>query len=208
LPPIPWDADVVRALVRRDLALDIDEPNAYTLSIASISNSLYGDSVGHAIQEWKKRVFKENVDPLSNRIKILTREIDEELQAARKKRLRRNLESNIVAASAAVIGAVVAAATLLNRPSAMEDWGGPVSSVGLASALSACALIAVMGLYFMRTKQRVDAADFRLTRLRHERDRLRASRDAAKSALDSIDRPGFYEDRRRKRAENVARVKK
>lgn len=208
LPPIPWDADVVRALVKRDLALDMSDPNAYTLSIAAIANSLFRDEVGAKIQDWKESVLRSNVDPLSEKIKDISKEIDNELLSSRRRRIRRSIESNIIVASGTVISAVASVYWLFidrGLTFGRSNLSEITASVGLASGLSATILMTVVGLYISRSKDKAGASDFRLTRLRLERDRLRASRDSAKSALDVIERPGFYEQRRRaKRSRKVS----
>src|SRR5205085_449688 len=37
LPPVPWDASVIRAFTRRQLALDLERGNAYTVSILGVA---------------------------------------------------------------------------------------------------------------------------------------------------------------------------
>jgi uncharacterized protein YbjQ (UPF0145 family) len=53
LPPIPWDAEVVRSFARRRLALDMKSGNTYTLSIMQTASQLLGDEVGQQIEKWK-----------------------------------------------------------------------------------------------------------------------------------------------------------
>lgn len=52
LPPIPWDALVVRAYAKNKLALDLERGNAFTLSIMRVVNSLFGEKVEIEIKEW------------------------------------------------------------------------------------------------------------------------------------------------------------
>jgi cellulose biosynthesis protein BcsQ len=52
LPPIQWDADVIRAFAQRELAVNFEEPNKYTLSISAIASRLLGGSVKDRVREW------------------------------------------------------------------------------------------------------------------------------------------------------------
>lgn len=58
LPPIPWNADVVRAYAGRKLALDVEKGNVYTLAIMRAATALLGDEIHEEINSWsKERAF-------------------------------------------------------------------------------------------------------------------------------------------------------
>lgn len=52
LPPIPWNAEVVRAYARRKLALDLERGNTFTLAIIRTVTALMGESVEIDIERW------------------------------------------------------------------------------------------------------------------------------------------------------------
>jgi hypothetical protein len=55
LPPIPWDADVVKAYARRKLALDLEFGNEYTLAIMKTLKILLGEDISNQIDNWAKQ---------------------------------------------------------------------------------------------------------------------------------------------------------
>ena len=52
LPPIPWDAEVVRAYARRRLAINTDTGTDHTLSVLQTLKALFGESIEQSIDEW------------------------------------------------------------------------------------------------------------------------------------------------------------
>ena len=52
LPPIPWDIDLVRAYVKRTLAVDVDRGNLYTTAIMKTTGRLFGGRVQTEIERW------------------------------------------------------------------------------------------------------------------------------------------------------------
>ncbi len=83
LPPIPWDADVVRAFVRRDLPVDMDAPNPYTLVIIECLEVLLGRDVGQAIEAWRVSAEEALRKPLMNQIE----ELDKRLTSLEEERI-------------------------------------------------------------------------------------------------------------------------
>jgi cellulose biosynthesis protein BcsQ len=75
LPPIAWDADVVRALAARRLAIDYDHPNAYTLSIATVLKLVCGAEVENAVAEWLSQHQEAPREPLRERLQQIEAEI-------------------------------------------------------------------------------------------------------------------------------------
>jgi cellulose biosynthesis protein BcsQ len=52
LPPVPWDASVIRAFTRRQLALDLERGNAYTVSILGVARTLFVE-LEREIDAWR-----------------------------------------------------------------------------------------------------------------------------------------------------------
>ena len=52
LPPVPWDASVIRAFTRRQLALDLQRGNAYTVSIMGVARTLFVE-LEQEIDTWR-----------------------------------------------------------------------------------------------------------------------------------------------------------
>lgn len=52
LPPIPWNAEVVRAYAKRKLALDLDRGNAFTLAVMRTVSALMIDEEEIDIETW------------------------------------------------------------------------------------------------------------------------------------------------------------
>lgn len=63
LPPVSWDADVVRAFTRRDLAVDLKSPNTFTIAIAQVALSLFTDDVFEKVAKWQGGALTEIVQP-------------------------------------------------------------------------------------------------------------------------------------------------
>lgn len=200
LPPIPWDADVVRALSRRDLALDMESPNIYTLSIVAIANEIYPDEIGVNVEDWRDGILSTKVHPISDRISEISGEIDEIVLSTRKKSALLQVGSNVGVASLALV--VTMSFPMIESLSGM-DYLVPRSIswqliAGLSGVVAAVLAAAVGAVAMMRAKTRADINDFRLGRLRNERERLRTARDSARSALENIQKAGFYAEFRRR----------
>jgi cellulose biosynthesis protein BcsQ len=85
LPPIPWDADVVRAFARRDLAIDMKAPNLFTLAMAQVALNILPDETGEAIEKWNALFVKETTEPVEERL----REVRHVIKVLEEKRLWR-----------------------------------------------------------------------------------------------------------------------
>lgn len=199
LPPIPWDPDVVRALARRDIALNLDEPNPYTLSIMAIANEIYPDELGTEITSWKEKILKSTVDPVDERLREIGLQIHmQNVQLKRSEQIKVVWTSALTAA-VAIIAALTTVYELMTRgdESPQEVFLSAAPAGALAAA--AATAIAVLAMYYVRNRgrSRPNAELFHVSRLRSERERLRAARDASRSALENIGKPGFYGQRRR-----------
>ena len=75
LPPIPWNADIVRAYAKRKLALDLNKGNVFTLAILRTVKELFGEEIGDDISEWKKEKTFELREPLEEQFSHLEKEL-------------------------------------------------------------------------------------------------------------------------------------
>lgn len=75
LPPIPWDADVVRAFVQRELAIDMEKGNPFTLSILRTAKVLFGKTIASSMDDWKEERKDALQEPSRNALKAIDQEI-------------------------------------------------------------------------------------------------------------------------------------
>ena len=54
LPPIPWNADVVRAYVQGKLALNMEEGNVFTIGLLRTASALFGRHIQDLVDKWRK----------------------------------------------------------------------------------------------------------------------------------------------------------
>src|SRR5262249_2653700 len=114
LAPIPWDADVVRAFVRRDLAIDMQAPNPYTLAISQIAYALFPDETGNAIEAWRGETFRRFATPTQERLTELI-EAEKHLQRIRQRR-------SLIVATLGIFGAVLASIIPLSLVLSIDKW--------------------------------------------------------------------------------------
>jgi len=86
LPPITWDADVVRAFSRRDLAVNMDVPNAYTFSISEVALAVAPDTTGDSIEDWRRSVIESATNPMKSRLDELKTTKDRLIYQSKKRR--------------------------------------------------------------------------------------------------------------------------
>lgn len=68
LPPIPWTADVVRAYSRRQLALDFENGNQFTLAALSVLRELLDRSDRELLDEWIELQTQRLREPVEEQI--------------------------------------------------------------------------------------------------------------------------------------------
>lgn len=75
LSPIPWSKDVVLAYARRNLALDVEKGNEFTLSIMQTLKGLLGEEISQDIKKWSKE--KESIvrEPLETQYQDAEKEL-------------------------------------------------------------------------------------------------------------------------------------
>ena len=83
LPPIPWNADVVRAFVRGKLPIDMERGNLFTVGLLETAVALFGDEVRRSGEEWKDNVAGSIRQPFENQLK----KVEEEIRRTEKMRI-------------------------------------------------------------------------------------------------------------------------
>jgi len=83
LPPIPWNADVVRSYAKRKLALDIGKGNAFTLSIMRAVSVLLGEDAVDEIKAWSEKRSYALREPLERQYVDAEKELEYVLKAKR-----------------------------------------------------------------------------------------------------------------------------
>lgn len=89
LPPLPWNADVVRAYAKRKLALDLQEGNEFTLAILRMIGVLFGEELEGEITEWSKKQAYALKAPLEEQYSVAEAELVAALESRRKFNFRR-----------------------------------------------------------------------------------------------------------------------
>lgn len=64
LSPVPWDVEVVRAYSRRELAINTDTGNGYTLTVLQTLKMLFGTEIKEEIELWIKSRAAEIRQPI------------------------------------------------------------------------------------------------------------------------------------------------
>jgi MinD-like ATPase involved in chromosome partitioning or flagellar assembly len=182
LPPIPWDADVIRAFVRKELALDLVTGNAYTHAISDLTETLYRPSIAPQIREWKKNAEDAIRQPIEAQLQML-RSREETLREIMQGTIAGNYDgrwrrvwkgiSTMPRAFAAVIVLLVASALPV---SISLSGSSKNSSVVIAATASILIVLASFGLLQSRVGIEDDAVDRELAALQSELERVRAER--------------------------------
>ena len=128
LSPIPWDASVVRAYARRQLAIDTDTGNEHTISVLQTLKGLFGDSIQQDLTAWVQSRAAVIRQPLEEQYADAEKEVafllSQKSNFARRKQVFR-------LASLLVFGVAGSAATffLFTRVLAGEPFDKDLSSV-------------------------------------------------------------------------------
>ena len=83
LPPIPWNADVVRAYARRKTALDLDAGNEFTLAIMRTIESLLGDYIRDDLESWSQTRTSALKAPLDEQCELAEAQLAQALKSKR-----------------------------------------------------------------------------------------------------------------------------
>ena len=88
LPPIPWNADVVRSYAKRKLSIDLDKGNAFTLAIMRTVKTLWGKSIEDEINAWSKKRSYALKEPLEAQYRNAEKELDYTLKSLKDTELK------------------------------------------------------------------------------------------------------------------------
>jgi septum site-determining protein MinD len=83
LPPIPWNAEVVRSYAKRKLALDVEKGNVFTLSIMRTVSALLGENVVDEIKAWSEKRSYALKEPLEKQYVDAEKELRYAFEAKR-----------------------------------------------------------------------------------------------------------------------------
>ncbi len=200
LPPVPWDADVVRAFARRDLAINMALPNPYTLAIAQLAYSLFPDKAGDAIEKWRGGALSSVVSPVEQRLLEL-KTVEDKLFDIERKRIR------ITSISAGTIGLLaiggIAFLTLGFEP---KDQDVPISLLANVAALLGVVLSVSFGFKWIGKLFNVNKDQSTLSSIAVEREKLVTTLEAARSTFRVDEKAGIFERRRRSSSQQGPRT--
>jgi cellulose biosynthesis protein BcsQ len=111
LSPIAWDASVVLAYSKRQLALDMGHGNSYTLSVTATLRTLLGDNIEPSLEAWVSQQRATLLQPIERKIAALHDELAELPQ--RRMRVAIGIMTMAVAGSGAFVGIGFALLTLV-----------------------------------------------------------------------------------------------
>jgi cellulose biosynthesis protein BcsQ len=194
LPPVPWDADVVRAFARRDLAINVSAPNAYTLAISEVAYYLFPDEAGSAIEGWREAAYREVISPAQKRLHELLR-AEERLRAEKRSSRLAELWSPV----AGLVLCITAGGVAAFGEQVTKLWGNNdillTAILGAVGASFAALTVSKLSSVLRRGKMQTD--DTSLAVVQDERDKLTAILESAK-AIKISEGAGYYERRRRR----------
>jgi chromosome partitioning protein len=111
LSPIPWTADVVRAYVRRQLALDLERGNDYTLAVTQTIKGMVGEDIRTEIDEWLESRATALREPVHDQIRDL--EVEAEGLVIERARIEKQQGIRRMAVPVAIAYVLVAAGIAL-----------------------------------------------------------------------------------------------
>lgn len=85
LTPIPWNANVVRAYSRGELAIDLERGNDYTISVMQTLKMLFGKSISQEIDEWANNKANEIKKPINRQYEEAEKELGKLLEMEERK---------------------------------------------------------------------------------------------------------------------------
>lgn len=200
LPPVPWDADVVRAFAARDLAISMTAPNTYTLAIAQVAYGLFNDNVGDTIENWRGEAFSTLTSPLkqeSDKIQLLV----SELEAAEDRQSSYTRLTSLAVASTSLFLLAISSLSVIDWQSVLPlvvDSAAFRLGLGGFGAIAAAGTTIALTELIRRTyrSSKREGRTEALENLRIQQRKLNAALQAAEGAL-KVSPPGFYTTRRR-----------
>ncbi len=174
LSPVPWTSDVVRSYARRELALDLDEGNDYTIAIVQTLRTLLYDDARGELDDWLDQRTRDLREPITAQLK----EIDRELGLLYQRRSQADraitrLRATVVSV-ASILGAVFVVVSVLLLKNDVATLA-PILGVGTAAQVFLLALSRVER--FNMSRHRSDQYDRDIVELESRRARLRVLQD-------------------------------
>ena len=152
LPPIPWNANVVRAYAKRSLPLDLEGGNEFTLAIMRVANVLFGEEIEEDVQAWSKGRAYALKAPLEEQYRDAEYELAQALEEKNHFEIRRRRRSILSVYAVVVVasGAAAAGVWILSVTAARFGGGWVVDDVlglGVAILIIPAALLGVIGAF-------------------------------------------------------------
>jgi hypothetical protein len=178
LTPLPWDADVIRAFVRRELALDMIAGNRYTTSVVTIADTLFHSEIGQAVSEWRDNQLKVVREPLEQQLIDLGVREERLDRLAASVRRTRSLDpawwigGTLILTLAALLGYIVSTRS-------HSVW------VTIALAVAFCVQI-IFAAYALLRSRHLAKQRWQLTSLQKELDDIRGERTRIEEVLPQL----------------------
>ena len=193
LTPIPWDADVIRAFVRRRSPIDMDQGSLHTMAVMQTALSLFGDEISSQVEQWKsekERFFKE---PVRAKLDI----IEHTIETLEEKKIRRKYSQQDFVKISKVVMWIIPLLFSINivmyfyispgKISALEfffsDQFFAVSGVLTATIFGVIALLPMMRARMFRRRE--IEMEREISILENEIRELQETRQKYKTVLDS-----------------------
>lgn len=211
LPPVPWDADVVRAFVNRDLAIEFNAPNTYTLAIAQIALSMFPDEVGDKIDEWRGVALESALAPTKSRLdelEALTRSLEAERTKLSDRSSMIRLLSSTLLSVPIYIGVILVISRLNDLNSLSYVLTDPTLLILSLAYLSAYSFVSryLDNLTLSRFKARFEHLDSLISDAKQERSKLRSISETTLATMLPVS-SGPYATRRRQET-RIRRMKR
>jgi cellulose biosynthesis protein BcsQ len=129
LPPITWNADVVRAYSRRSLAIDLDYGNDFTVAVCRSLSSWVDPKTDKELEAWLSDKAAELRLPLMTQVEDLKSEIDSVGSLAERATRRQNM---VVALLVIILVSISTAAVALTISSPTRGSGAAFLGAALA----------------------------------------------------------------------------
>ncbi len=173
LSPVPWDADVVRSLMRSELAVNLEAPNTHTLALMRTIDAVF-PGARPAVEAWRGELRDKNHSEIASQIGSIEKKISA-VESALSRTTSEVVSRNSPGAAINAIGriAIMAAGVLaLLVASLVGLFGSSLieSLVGGAAALIG-AVLAIVTLTYVR--RRADSERRKMRDLGVQQDVLR-----------------------------------
>lgn len=193
LTPIPWDPDVVRAYARRQLPLDLNYGNPFTLAVMQTLKKLLGDTVASEIDEWAKNRASNIREPIENQYQDAEKELSgllEEKFFLENQSFRRRL-MRIFMVSIIPITLIIIAATLTKYDFLHKSYPLPYAIIMIIGGVTVLTgfFLSMTKTWAISTGQKVEEARF-ARQLNIVEDRLNKLEVLRKADLETLVKEG------------------